>query len=386
MIEISRLYCDSPGASDALRYPGPHRAAGANVPAVVVFNCTRRCNLRCVHCYSSSTDAPADDELTTAAARRMIDDLAGMGTSVLLFSGGEPLMRQDIVELIAHANGAALRAVLSTNGVLLTEATAEKLRAAGLAYAGVSLDGIGPVNDSFRGRDGAFSEALTGIRHCRAAGIKVGLRFTMTADNVDQIPAIFDLLVAEQIGRVCFYHLVPAGRGSGISRHALTHEQTREALDLIMDRAASACAARGNLQVLTVDNHADGPYICLRLLREGKAVQAATAQQLLTLNGGNSSGQRLGAVRWDGDVLADQFWADQVLGNVKQRPFSRIWTDPTHPLLGKLRDRKRYLKGRCPQCRWLNLCNGNLRARAAAAGDMWGDDPGCYLTDEEIAP
>jgi len=385
MIGISSLYCGRREASDELRYATPARLP-SGAPAVVVYNCTRRCNLRCVHCYSASVDAPGTDELSTAEAMEMIDDLAGSGVKVLLLSGGEPTMRDDLIGLVERAAARSLRVALSSNGVAITPRMAQRLAAAGLTYAGISLDGVGAANDRFRGQSGAYERALAGLASCRDAGIRVGLRFTMTTSNVSQIPAIFELLASENIPRVCFYHLVPAGRGTQLSGQALDHARTRDVLDTLMDLSAQAQRAGRTLQVLTVDNHADGPYVYLRLLREGRGEAAGRCLELLRRNGGNASGQRIGCVSWNGDVLPDQFWRDAVLGNVRQRPFSEIWSDPDQPLLARLRDRKRYLTGRrCSRCRWLDVCNANLRARAAAAGDAWGDDPACYLTDREIA-
>ena len=382
MIGISRLYCGSPEASDALRYG---RAGVALRKPIVVWNCTRRCNLRCKHCYSASTDCAGDNELTGDEARALIDDLAAFAAPVLLFSGGEPLMREDIFDLIRSSRKAGLRTVLSTNGTLIDQATAERLAEADLNYVGVSLDGLDAVNDEFRGQSGAFQAALAGIRNCQAAGVKVGLRLTMNQHTLTEIPGIFDLIERERIPRVCFYHLVYTGRGRRLREHDLTADQTRDALDQIIDRTAALHQAGHRAEVLTVDNHADGPYLQMRMARETHP-NAAACMELLLANGGNRSGEAIGCVSWDGEVLADQFWRQHVLGNVRSRPFSEIWTegDPGG-LLANLRDRKPLLHGRCPQCRWLDVCNGNFRARAETpAGDLWGDDPACYLTDEEI--
>jgi radical SAM protein with 4Fe4S-binding SPASM domain len=316
----------------------------------------------------------------------MIEDLGGFGCPVLLFSGGEPLMRPDVLELIAAAKAAGLRAVLSTNGTLINEELAGKLSAAGLSYVGVSLDGLETVHDAFRGVPGAFRCTMRGIRACIAAGVKVGLRMTINRRNIEQIGGIFDLLQRENIPRVCFYHLVYTGRGDGLRSDTLSHAETRSAVDLVMDRTAAMHAAGHKVEVLTVDNHADGPYVYLRLLREDPA-RAAECLKLLEMNAGNSTGLGIGCVSWNGDVLPDQFWRHHVLGSVRQRPFSEIWSDAASGggLLGRLRDRKRHMKCRCMNCRWLGVCNGNFRARAEAAGDPWGDDPGCYLSDAEIA-
>jgi len=393
LIGISKLYCGGAEASDAIRYaryPRPSHSAGA-APArkpVVVWNCTRRCNLRCAHCYSASGQTSGDDELSADQAGALIDDLAGFGVPVILFSGGEPLMRPDIFELIARAGAAGMRTVLSTNGTRIDRPAAERLAAAGVGYVGVSLDGLAETNDAFRGEPGAFEAATAGIGHCQAVGVPVGLRFTMHAGNVHEVPAIFDLAQRQGIGRVCFYHLVPTGRADGLADGTLTSDQTRGAMDVILDRTAALHAAGSRLQVLTVDNHADGPYVYLQMLRE-RAARAAECLELLSANGGNASGVGIGCVRWNGDVLADQFWTTHALGNVRRQPFGRIWSGETRAgqkLLAMLRDRRRHLPDRCRRCRWVEVCNGNLRARAeAATGDAWGDDPACYLREDEIA-
>jgi radical SAM protein with 4Fe4S-binding SPASM domain len=383
VIGISNLYCGSEEPSDRLRY-GRGRPEGPPRP-VVVWNCTRRCNLNCLHCYSQSADREFAAELTTDEGRALLDDLASFGVPVVLFSGGEPLMREDVLLLVRHAVAAGLRAVLSTNGTLIDAGLAVSLREAGVSYAGVSLDGMERVNDEFRRSEGAFSRALAGIRACRAAGLKVGLRLTLNRRNTDELDDIFRLIRDENIPRVCFYHLVHTGRGRQIARDDLNHEGTRRALDRIIDATARLHAEGQPVQVLTVDNHADGPYLYMRMAAEGHP-RARRALDLLRANGGNASGSRIGCVSWDGAVHPDQFWRTAVLGNVRERPFSEIWADESQPLLAQLRERRRHLKGRCATCGFLDLCGGNLRARAEAlTGDAWAPDPACFLTDEEIA-
>lgn len=391
MIGISKLFCGTVEASDPLRYgrrsenlPSHLLQFSADKKPVVVWNVGRRCNLRCVHCYSGSRDQEYAGELTHEEGLRLIDDLAAFGCPVLLFSGGEPMMRPDLYELIEHARERGMRAVISTNGTLISPDAAARLKDLGLSYVGVSLDGLEETNDRFRGLQGAFQMALAGIRNCRRAGIKVGLRFTMNRRNVQDIGGIFDLLLAEDIPRVCFYHLVYAGRGTKLMNEDLSHEETRAAVDLIINRTRDAHDSGKPLEVLTVDNHCDGPYLYLRLLREDPE-RAAGVLELLKMNGGNSSGIGIACVSWDGEVYADQFWRHYSFGTIRERPFSRIWTDTSNEIMAKLKDRKPHLKGRCAACRWLDICNGNFRVRAeAVTGDLWAPDPACYLTDEEI--
>ena len=391
MIGISKLYCGTIEPSDALRYgressrlPSHLLQFSADKKPVVVWNVGQRCNLKCVHCYSQSQDRSYSGELTTAEGERLIEDLGKFGSPVILFSGGEPLLRDDLLELAERAIGRGLRAVISTNGTLIDKAIAGKLKRIGLSYVGVSLDGMRETHDRFRGVKGAFDSALKGIRACQEAGIKVGLRFTMNRRNAMDIPLIFDLLEEENIPRVCFYHLVYSGRGSRLKNEDLSRAETRRIVDLIIDRTKDLHQRGKEVEVLTVDNHADGPYLYLRMLRE-RSPRAGEVRELLQMNGGNSSGVGIGCVSWDGSVHADQFWRHYSFGNVRRRPFSEIWTDLRDPLMAKLKEKKKYLTGRCAVCQWLDVCAGNFRVRAeAGTGDLWAPDPACYLTDEEI--
>ena len=392
MIGISKLYCGTVEPSDVLRYNAQSKDLPSHLlqfsrdkKPVVVWNCTRRCNLKCVHCYSHSADKDYGGEMTTDQATAFLEDIAEFGAPVVLFSGGEPLTRTDLFDLAPRAVSLGLRAVISTNGTLITPETADRLRDVGLSYVGVSIDGLQEVNDKFRGVSGAFERAMTGIRNCRKAGVKVGLRFTVTRRNAAEVPKIFALLREEDIPRVCFYHLAYAGRGSKLVSEDLSHAETRNLMDLIIDETAALHADGLEKEVLTVDNHVDGPYLYLRMVREGNP-RAAEVLQLLRMNGGNSSGNGIGCVSWDGSVHADQFWRHVSFGNVTERKFSEIWTDLSNPLMAKLKDKRPHLKGRCRTCRFLDACAGSLRVRAeAAVGDLWVCDPACYLTDEEIS-
>lgn len=293
-------------------------------------------------------------------------------------------MRPDLPDLVRHATDRGIRAVISTNGTLINGDFAKTFRRFGLSYVGVSLDGLRETHDRFRGVTGAFDEAMAGIRTCLAEGIKVGVRFTINRRNAADIPAIFDLIEAENIPRACFYHLVYTGRGSNLIEEDLNHTEARAVLDLILNRTRLLFDRGLEKEILTVDNHADGPYVYLRLLRESPD-RAADVLELLKMNEGNSSGHGIGCVSWDGEVHADQFWRDVSFGNIRRRPFSEIWTDTSNDLMARLKDKKRFVTGRCARCRWLDVCGGNFRARAeAATGDMWAPDPACFLTDREI--
>lgn len=388
MISVTKLLCDSENYGDSLRYSqgakGQAHGAVAGQGPVVVWNSTRTCNLQCIHCYSSSESKKYEGELGTEEALRFIDSLAEFKVPVLLFSGGEPLLREDLLTLAAYAQSKGIRPTISTNGTLLTPQLTASLKEIGVGYIGISLDGIGENNDRFRGRKGAFEKALKGIRNCIALEQRVGLRFTINRHNYKELDAIFDLIEKENIPRVCFYHLVYAGRGSKMAEEDITRAEARAAMDLIMERTLDLHRRGLPKEVLTVDNHADGVYIYLKM-RKTDPRRASSILELLRLNGGNRTGIAIGAVDWYGNVHPDQFTQNHTFGNVRERNFGDIWTDASQPVLAGLKNRKPLLKGRCAACKWLEVCNGNFRARAEAiTGDFWESDPACYLTDEEI--
>ena len=398
MIGITRLYTGRNTASDGLRYGVqrthgvrardivtvlPGRSASERKP-VVVWNVGRRCNLHCVHCYSDSSNREFSGELTTGEGKALLDDLAGFGIPALLLSGGEPLLRPDIFELIEHGRAKGLRITLSTNGTLITPEVARRIEELGVSYVGISLDGIGRTNDMFRGHKGAFDKAMAGFRNCKAVGQRAGLRMTLTRRNCQDLDGIFDFIEAENIDRACFYHLVYSGRGS--SKDELTPEVARAAVDTILRRAKDFADRGLDKEILTVDNHADNVYLYLKL-REEDPERAEEVLSLLAWNGGglHSSGVGLADVDWLGNVHPDQFWMSHTLGNVRERPFSEIWRDLSDPVLAGLRDRAPLLRGRCGACQWKDVCGGSFRVRALQVhGDPWAEDPGCYLTDEEI--
>ena len=383
MISVSRLLCGFETPGDGLRYH--RRTTGeADHRPIVVWNCTRRCNLHCIHCYADSSDLAYPGELSTDEAKSFITDLSEFGVPVLLFSGGEPLLREDIFELAAFAKKLGIRIVLSTNGTFITAKVAKKIKEIDFGEVGISLDGIGTNNDRFRGSKGAYEAALQGIRNCVASKQRVSLRFTITRSNYREIPAIFELAEQEAIDRLCFYHLAYVGRVDKIHVEDAAHEETRSAVDLIFEKTLDLHRRGLNKEVLTVDNHADGVYLYLRLKRM-QPKRASEVLELLRRNGGNNSGVRIGAVDNLGDVHADQFWWHYSFGNVRQRKFGDIWLDTSDPLMRGLKDRKALLKGRCARCKYLDLCGGNLRVRAETVyGDVWAEDPACYLTNEEI--
>ena len=379
MINVTKLCCGGDFAGDALRYGHTRGAA-----PVVAWNCTEACNLACRHCYSDAGARRGDKELTTAGARDMIADLARCGVPVLLFSGGEPLLRPDLFELAAFAAGKGLRTVLSTNGTAIGHDEAAMLAESGFSYVGVSLDGIGPGHDRFRGVEGAFEKAVEGMRQCLQSGLKTGIRFTLSRQTFPELGPVIDFALSSGASRLCVYHLVPCGRGKEMGGEFLSPREARDAMDLILRKAREAHRENPAFELLTVDNHADGVYLYLRLRAEDPG-RAEIARSLLERAGGNRSGTGIACVDARGNVFPDQFSRGLLLGTVREHRFSDIWRDEGNTMLRDLRNRAGLLKGRCGRCGWKELCNGNMRARALAVpGDLWAEDPGCYLTEEEL--
>ena len=389
MISVTKLLFATEYFGDSLRYTNnAHKARNGvreGMGPVVVWNSTRTCNLKCRHCYMSSDAKKYQNELTTAEAKQFIDDLADFNVPVLLFSGGEPLIRPDFFELADYAAKKGVRPTLSTNGTLITPEVARKIKDIGVGYVGISLDGLREANDKFRGKAGAFEAAMNGIKNCVAVDQRVGLRFTINHHNIQEVEKIFDFIEEENINRVCFYHLVYSGRGNQMMDEDVTAEESRRAMDIIIRRTRDFEERGLKKEILTVDNHCDGVYMYLKALQEGKDELAQQIKKYIAMNGGNRSGMAFAEVDPLGYVHPDQFTQHHTFGNVRERKFGDIWQDTTNPIMAGLKDRKPLLKGRCSKCKFLDNCNGNFRTRAEArTGDFWESDPSCYLTDEEI--
>ena len=405
MINITKLWTGAAQPADHIRYGLGH---GGNMPnsstaactptssrarkPIVVWNITRTCNLRCVHCYADSHAERYPGELSWEQCCAVIDDLADYKVNALLLSGGEPLLHPQLPQILQRATDKGLKVTISTNGTRITPDMARMFKDLGVAYVGISLDGIGAVHDKFRGVQGAFDGAIRGFKLCEEVGQKTGLRLTLTRNNVQSMEQILNFIEQEGIQRVCFYHLVPTGRGVDVA--SLKPEEARAALDMLIARAEAWHAAGQTRELLTVTQPADGIYLLLRQLREGHP-QAAETLRLLTWNGGgaNSSGRGIANIDTQGNIHPDQFWQGVTLGNVKTQKFSDVWEaaqEPSAAVLQELRgsddplERQKKLSGRCATCKHFALCGGGFRTRAAFANGHWyGSDPGCYLTDEE---
>jgi len=360
---------------------GPKR----NPPGpVVIWNLVRRCNLTCKHCYSISADKDFSGELSTREVFAVMDDLKAFHVPVLILSGGEPLLRPDIFDIARRAKAMGFYVGLSSNGTLVNAENVAEIAATGFNYVGISLDGLRATHDKFRRKEGAFDAALNGLRLCRDAGAKVGMRFTLTQDNAHDLPALLDLMETERIDKFYLSHLNYAGRGNKNRKDDAHFKTTRSALDLLFDRCWRQVQAGQAKEYVTGNNDADGVYL-LHWASQRLPQHAEHIHRKLAQWGGNSSGVNIANIDNLGSVHPDTMWWDYPLGNVRQRPFSEIWRDTTDPLMAGLKAAQRPVQGRCAGCEHLAICNGNSRVRAwQTTNNFWAEDPGCYLTDAEI--
>ena len=360
---------------------GPRR----NPPGpVVIWNLIRRCNLTCKHCYSISADTDFAGELSGEEVFRVMDDLKAFRVPVLILSGGEPLLRPDIFDISRRAKAMGFYVGLSTNGTLIDENNIDAIADIGYDYVGVSLDGISDTHDRFRRKAGAFDASMAGIRLCHARGIKVGVRYTMTEDNAHDLPALLQLVEDENIDKFYFSHLNYAGRGNKYRGDDAQHQTTRRAMDLLFDTCLDLHRRGIHKEFVTGNNDADGVYmlhwVAARFPDSVEHIHAKLRQW-----GGNASGVNVANIDNLGIVHPDTMWWHVPIGNVRERLFSEIWSDLSNPLMAGLKQHPRALSGRCGDCRHLDICNGSSRVRAGQiTGDVWAEDPACYLDDDEI--
>lgn len=389
MIGCTKLLCGTATVSDVIKFSGSNEQlppqllqfSDQNRP-LVVWNMTNRCNLRCKHCYIEAEDRSYREELSTEEARRFIEDLAEMKAPVLLFSGGEPLLRPDIFELGKMAADLGLRPVISSNGTLINDEVARRIKDAGFQYVGISIDGAPATHDEFRNQDGAFARAIEGIKACLRNGVKTGVRFTVNKYNQADLPDIFDIIEEEGIPRFCMYHLVYAGRGKEMADMDTGSEEKRSILEYISQKTIDLHRRGVEVEILTTDNHADGIFL-YNYIKRHQPERAQEIVQLLEMHGGCSAGTKFANVDPRGNVHPCQFWQDYTVGNIRDQKFSEIWRSDD-PLMVKLREKHRHLTGKCSQCQHKQLCGG-CRIRAQAVyGDIWAEDPACYLNEQEI--
>lgn len=388
MFRVSQYMRELAQAEASGFYPAPASRGSAQpdgpIGPVVIWNLIRRCNLTCKHCYSISADHEYQGELSTSEVFTVMDDLKAYQVPVLILSGGEPLMRPDLFDIAARAKAMRFYVGLSTNGTLIDEPMADRIARQGFDYVGISLDGIGATHDRFRRLEGAYDRSLAAMRLLRDRGVKVGMRYTMTAMNAHDLQPLLHLMRDEKIDKFYFSHLNYAGRGNIHRARDAQFAATRDALDLLYDTAWAAAQAASGQDFVTGNNDADGAYL-LQWVRARFPRWEARLRERLVAWGGNASGVNVANIDNLGVVHPDTMWWHHSLGSVRERPFSQIWMDTSDPLMRGLKMKPRPVGGRCAQCVHFDICGGNTRTRAQqVTGDAWAADPGCYLDDAEI--
>lgn len=367
-----------------IAHPTPLGAKRHPPGPVVIWNLIRRCNLTCKHCYSISADKDFPGELSIEEIYTTMDDLKRFRVPALILSGGEPLLHPHIFEISQRAKEMGFYVGLSSNGTLINDSNIDQIAAMGYDYVGISLDGIRETHDKFRRMVGAYEKSLHGIRLCKERGIKVGIRFTLTQENAHDLPALLHLMEKEGLDKFYLSHLNYAGRGNTNRKTDAHHQTTRQAMDLLLDTCWQYQLQGKPKEFVTGNNDADGVYL-LFWVRQNFPHLEDHIRAKLEQWGGNSSGVNIANIDNLGNVHPDTMWWDYNLGNVRDRPFSSIWTDKSDPIMAGLKAQPRKVGGRCGECRYFDICGGNTRVRAwQVSGDPWAEDPACYLDNQEI--
>lgn len=361
--------------------PWRFQAAATRKP-VVVWNICQHCNMTCPHCYAAAISHPSPSDLSTVQAKAVIDDLYTYGVKVLIFSGGEPLLREDVLELIQYASSLGMHPYLSSNGSLIDQSMAKKLKDVGVLYVGISIDGLKDFNDHYRGLAGGFQKASQALSFCVQEGMKTGLRMTLTQNNADQLNDLIDW--AEELGVQRFYvsHLHYSGRGKQIAGDDLSTQSTRSLLIKLFELAEQNIKEHKVLRLVTGSNDSDGVLLYSWIKERFGLDVASIIYELLLARGGNSAGEGIINIDHKGQVHPDQFWWKAKLGDLKKE---RIADVLENELVKKLRERTKYIQGRCGSCQYIEICRGSHRERAEAYfGDIWAEDPSCVMRDDEI--
>jgi len=364
------------------RAPQRYAPPGSESP-VIVWNVCRHCNMSCPHCYAAASFRPDRHELSTDEALHLLDELAGCGVRIVIFSGGEPMLRPDLYQLASHARNLGIAPQLSTNGVLVDEEAARRLADAGFAYVGISIDGTRDFNDDYRGLAGGYEAALEGLRCAKAVGMRTGLRMTLTSHNADQTREMLQVAREARVDRFYVSHLLYSGRARRMATDDLGRQQARDLLHDLFAQAEALLDQDGGPRIVTGSNDSDGPLLLRWIERRYGEAAAQPVRALLDERGGNSAGEKILNIDHRGRVHPDQFWRGVTLGDVRRQSFASILEHPFRKLLA---ERSHHLTGRCGACSYRELCRGSHRERALAqGGDLWAPDPACVLEDDEVA-
>jgi heme b synthase len=340
-------------------------------PKWIAWEITRRCNLHCVHCRSSSEmEAKGHPDFSTSEAFRVIDDIVSYAAPVVVLSGGEPLVRQDVFEIARYGTDKGLRMCLATNGTLVTEETCERIKTSGIRIVSLSLDGAEEAgHDDFRSQKGAFAGTINAAKLFKKHGIEFIINSSFTKRNQEEIPKVYRL--AKELGATAWYMfmIVPTGRGEEIMNELITKEDYEEILDwhYQMEKDEETMLVRPTC----------APHYYRVVLQQSKKEGEKFRKRTLKFSTGGSkgciAGQLICLIDVDGNVLPCSYFP-MPAGNIRRQSFKEIWEGSE--LFRNLRDFKKY-KGKCGSCEFVNVCGG-CRARAYSVyGDYLEEEPFC---------
>ncbi len=347
---------------------------------IIIWNFTNRCNLSCHHCYSYA-DPNSKDFLTTEFILDSIKDLKNAGVKFVIFSGGEPLIRKDIFDIADKMREEGIITYLSTNGLYMNDKNVDKIIKK-FNYIGISIDGIKEIHDEFRGVEGAYEKSIASIKLIQSHGGNAGIRFTMTKETQDSFYDIFNL--AEEIGvnKLYLSHLVYSGRGLDNLKMDITKEKRLEFVNFIIDKALEYQKIGKEIDIVTGNMEMDAIILLEKFSKEYPHLKDEMLKRLKNW-GGNSAGKRLGNINSIAEVKPDPFFPF-IIGDMNRKNFDEIWLDDENEILNKLRATPREISGKCKNCKVIDICNGGSRSRAyAISGDLWAEDPSCYLNDKQ---
>jgi len=347
-------------------------------PFMVSYSITTKCNLKCKHCYSESIDEPDPDELSTEEALQLMDDLSNWGIGLLVIDGGEPLCREDLLDVVKYASAKGIRTTLGSNGTLIDETMAKKMLDAGVRSIAISVDGVdAQTHDSFRGTSGAFEQTFKGIEACRNTGLPFQFNMVIRKGALSQLEDMLRLAVDSGANAAEFFDLVAAGRAKQECRdQVLSHDERKQAMEWLA-QAQEDCPI-----VIRVPACPMYPLLLKEKRIQPRHFPVEMLQRVPYYDRGCAAGMPMGyvMVKSNGDVNPCMLLQVK-LGNIREQSIISIWENS--PVLAQLRQRE-LLKGACGDCSYKDTCSG-CRGRAyEETGDMMAVDPGCWLAPELI--
>lgn len=371
---------------DPSSVPSRYLAFSEQKRPLIFWNLTSRCNLSCSQCYINAGDQQQINELSSSGARQLVDEAAACRTPLLMFSGGEPLVRPDFWDILTYARSRGLRVAVSSNGILITMDVAQRLKDNQVGYVGISLDGArASTHDTVRGLKGSFEGSIKGLKDCVESGVKCGVRITAIKDNFKEIPELLDLTQSLGVPRFCLYWLVPSGRGRSLyQKRRLDKDEIAWVLDKLYESARDSDPEK--IEILSIDAPQDGVYVLDRLKKESPSRHDKAREILEYVGDTCSAGDRILNIDPEGNIYPCQFAQLESLkvGNLKEGPLAKIWNDPANRVLADMRSKVRKLKGKCGKCVHRKICSGGCRIRAYfESGDLWAEDPVCISYEAE---